>query len=218
MAKAASTMASGAWAYCAMRGPTFGVVVDADNDVFTVALHDRQGQPIAGDPILVPKQSRHEWCRIRKPVFPIPAACRHVDDWLVRDFDYGMPDHELDALFGLDRLVDLDAFTAFYESRGFQGGVSLALSEQMQALANEPGVARMLKVGAGLHPLLVLPLDQFLGAAVRPRGCANRHSLAEYPLSEAAEDWAIHHEQARELAGLETAGAECWLDRERERE
>jgi len=212
-------MVGGAWAYCAMRGPTFGLVVEADNDgAFVVVPHDRQGQPLAGQPRRRRQQGRHEWCRIRKPVFPIPAACRHVDDWLVRDFDYGMPDHELDALFGLDRLADLDAFTAFYESRGFQGGVSLALREQMLALANEPGVASMLSGRPGLHPLLVLPLRQFLGAVVRPRGCANRHSLAEYPLSEAMEDWAIHHEQARELAGLQPTDNERVLERERERE
>ena len=196
MVRVATAMTPGAWAYRVLH-KQFGLVVggvDGDGG-FEVRLYDRQGLAVDTEAVQVPRAQRHEWCRVRKPVFPVAPACHDVDDWLVRDFDFGyfgMSPAEVDDLFKQPRMVDLDEFDAFYGSKGFVGGVSVALKELGEALERDHGGAWPRRQA------LALGLPQYLSLVVRPRGCANRLCLAEYPLSEAMEDWAQQHESAVE--------------------
>ncbi|HWS26310.1 MAG TPA: hypothetical protein VN259_06990 [Xanthomonadales bacterium] len=195
-------MTPGAWAYRVLH-KQFGLVVggvDGDGG-FEVRLYDRQGLAVDTEAVQVPRAQRHEWCRVRKPVFPVAPACHDVDDWLVRDFDFGyfgMSPAEVDDLFKQPRMVDLDEFVAFYESKGFVGGVSVALRELGEALERDH--CR----DSSRRQALALPLPEYLSFVVRPRGCANRLSLAEYPLSEAMEDWAQQHDHALEQVCAQT--------------
>ncbi len=214
MAKVASSLKPGVWAYALLSGE-FGQVVDAGAGDLAVRLYDRNGQALNVPEVKIEARTRLEWCRIRRPSFPIPPACRNMDDWLVRDLDFAMPEHEVDAVFAVARFWDLDAFTAFYKSRGMDGNVSIALREQAQALeASLPAHG----YASQRVWLAQLPLLQYLCATVRPRGVEGRHSLSSYPLSEAMEDWAQQHEYARDLAGLNDVGVESVSERERDRE
>lgn len=204
VAKVTTTMSPACWAYCLLRGQ-FGQVVEADGEgAFVVRLATRQGIAADAPTVNVPASFRHDWCRIRKPVLPIPLACRDIDDWLIRDFDFGPSQPNVDALYKLTRLWDLDEFSAFYQSQGMDGGVSVALREQMLAVRCPAGSSHMTRLA-----LLALPLEQFLSVTVRPRGVDSRHSLAPYPLSEAMEDWAIQHEHAVEIVRVGEMSADA---------